>query len=432
MDTHHHHNHNEDMLQVEEALELILANFRKLPSEVKPILDTLGQTLDESITATFDIPPLENSAMDGYALRYEDISHTTPDHPTTLEVIGEVAAGHISNKEVMPGSAIRIMTGAPIPDGADTVIPFEDTDEIDRKNSGKKINQIGIRIISQRRANIRPAGEDVKKDEVILTKGTILRPTEIGVLASMGKSEVKVIRKPHVSILATGDELLQPGRPIEPGKIFDSNSFSLAASVTKYGGIPHPLGIAPDNLEATVEKLNQGLDADLLITSAGVSKGDYDFIKDVLVQHGEIKFWSVRMRPAKPLAFGTIKDPKGRMVPHIGLPGNPVSALVAFEQFCRPAILRMLGRTELTKPTVTAILRGKIINYDGRRVYARVVVGKTGENYYAIPTGPQGSNILTSISRANGLAICPQDVPEINDGQIVIVQMLDWPEEVEV
>ena len=142
MDTHHHHNHNEDMLQVEEALELILANFRKLPSEVKPILDTLGQTLDESITATFDIPPLENSAMDGYALRYEDISHTTPDHPTTLEVIGEVAAGHISNKEVRPGSAIRIMTGAPIPDGADTVIPFEDTDEIDRKNSGKKINQI--------------------------------------------------------------------------------------------------------------------------------------------------------------------------------------------------------------------------------------------------------------------------------------------------
>jgi molybdopterin molybdotransferase len=420
------------MLQVEEALQLILTNFSKLQSEERPLLDTLGQTLDEIITATFSIPPLENSGMDGYALRYEDIAHTTPENPTILEVIGEVAAGHLPEEEVTLGSAIRIMTGAPIPNGADTVIPFEDTDEIERKNMGKETNKIGIKICSQKRANIRPVGEDVKENEVILTDGIVLRPTEIGVLASIGKSTVKVIRRPKIAILATGDELLQPGSTIEPGKIFDSNSFSLAASVMKYGGIPHLLGIAPDNLKATIDKLNEGLDADLLITSAGVSKGDYDFIKDVLVQRGEIKFWSVRMRPAKPLAFGTLNARNGRKVPHIGLPGNPVSALVAFEQFCRPAILKMLGRTELNKPTITAILRGTITNYDKRRVYARVLVGKSGKHYYAVPTGPQGSNILTSFSRANGLAICPQDVPEIYDGQTVSVQMLDWPEQVEI
>ena len=220
-----------------------------------------------------------------------------------------------------------------------------------------------------------------------------------------------------------------PGEAPGGGKIYDSNSFGVAAAIQRYGGIPKMLGIARDNLEDTTRKLEEGLSADLLITSAGVSKGDYDFVKDVLMQRGEIAFWSVRMRPARPLAFGALHAPDGRHVPHIGLPGNPVSALVAFEQFCRPAILKMLGRTNFTKPTVQAILRDAIHNFDGRRVYARAIVTKEDGRYYASLTGPQGSNILTSMARANGLAICPEDLTEMPAGATAEVQMLDWPED---
>ena len=216
------------------------------------------------------------------------------------------------------------------------------------------------------------------------------------------------------------------------GKIYDSNSFSIAAAVRRYGGEPWMLGIAKDTLEDTTRKLGEGITADLLITTAGVSKGDYDFIKDVLTANGEIAFWSVRMRPARPLAFGVLHAPDGRRVPHVGLPGNPVSALVAFEQFCRPAILKMLGRTHFAKPMVRAVLRDPIINTDGRRVYARAIVTQEDGRYRASLTGPQGSNLLTSMARANGLAICPEDIDEMPAGAEVDVQMLDWPEEAAV
>jgi molybdopterin molybdotransferase len=232
-----------------------------------------------------------------------------------------------------------------------------------------------------------------------------------------------------VAVLSTGDELMLPGEAPGGGKIYDSNSFGVAAAIQRYGGIPKMLGIARDNLEDTTRKLEEGLSADLLITSAGVSKGDYDFVKDVLMQRGEIAFWSVRMRPARPLAFGALHAPDGRRVPHIGLPGNPVSALVAFEQFCRPAILKMLGRANFAKPTVQAVLHDAIHNFDGRRVYARAIVTKKDGTYYASLTGPQESNILTSMARANGLAICPEDLPEMPAGATAEVQMLDWPED---
>ena len=334
--------------------------------------------------------------------------------------------------EVVDGTAVRIMTGAPIPPGADTVVPFEETDELDRSGKGLSLDEIGIRYELSSGSNFRPAGEDVKKGEVVLNAGQVVRPAEVGVLASLGMTTVLVIRRPVVAILATGNELLEVGEPAGPAKIYDSNSFSLAASVVKYGGVPQVLGIARDNLEDLNLKISQGTDSDLLITSAGVSKGDYDIVKDVLMERGEISFWSVRMRPAKPLAFGAIHGPGGSPVPHLGLPGNPVSAMVAFEEFARPAILRMLGKTRLAKPTIEAVLEGPIYNVDDRRVFARVEITKRDGTYYASPTGPQGSNILTSMSRANGLAICPEDVPEMNAGQKVRVKMLDWNEEVQI
>jgi molybdopterin molybdotransferase len=429
---HPHHHVQADMLSVEDALTRILSYFSILEPEEKPILDAVEQTLAEDIVAPFDIPPLDNSAMDGFAVRKEDIEEATPTKPRILRVIGQLAAGSLPTGEVTKGTAVRIMTGAPIPPGADTVVPFEETDEVARKASGQSLTEIAVLADAKLGAYVRLAGEDISKHQRVLEAGTIVRSAEAGILASLGRSKVQVIRRPTVAILATGDELLTPGEPAREGKIYDSNSFSAAAAVLRYGGIPRLLGIAADNLEALKRKLTSALDADLLVTSAGVSQGDYDVVKEALATMGEIDFWSVRMRPAKPLAFGTLLAQGGRLVPHIGLPGNPVSALVAFEQFCRPVLLKMLGRRVLAKPTIEATLSEPIYNNDGRRVYARAVISRRNGHLFAALTGSQESNVLTSMSKANGLAICPENIAQMNTGQKVQVQMLDWPEEVTV
>ena len=429
---HGHGHRHADMLSVEEAYERIMAYFDPLEAEEVPILQSLDQVLAEDAVAPFQLPPLDNSAMDGYAVSHQDIVGACPDSPKLLKVIGQVAAGYVSSEEVVQGTAIRIMTGAPVPDGADTIVPFEETDEVARKREGLRLAEIGVQHESPLGSHVRPAGEDVAKGEVVLSSGTVLGPSQIGVLASLGMGKVRVIRRPVVAILATGDELLNVGDPMEKAKIYDSNSYGLTSSVLKYGGVPRVLGIARDNLEDMNQKLSQGTTADLLITSAGVSRGDYDIVKDVLMERGEINFWSVRMRPAKPLAFGVILGPEGKRVPHLGLPGNPVSSMVAFEEFARPAILRMLGKTRLAKPVIEAVLEGPIYNGDERRVFARVEVTRREGSYYATPTGPQGSNILTSMARANGLAICPEDVPVMKAGRSVKVKMLNWNEEVQI
>ena len=419
------------MLSVEEARSRILEMFQPLESERKPILEALGQVLAEDVSSPMFIPPLANSAMDGYAVQSSDVTGATPDTPASLRVIGQVAAGQLPQNEVVPGTAVRIMTGGPIPPGADTVVPFEDTDEYDLKSSGmglSDIAEIKVNIGASEGSNVRPAGQDISKGQTVLKKGMLLRPSEIGVLASVGRDIVEVVRRPVVAVIATGDELMEPGGPIAPGKIYDSNSYSVTAAVLRYGGVPRFLGIARDNLESMNAKLEEGLDADLLLTSAGVSRGDYDIVKDLLASRGKVAFWSVRMRPAKPLAFGVFPRPGGRQVPHVGLPGNPVSALVAFEELVRPAILRMLGRTDLEKPTIRAELEEDVVNTDGRRVFARVVVTRRDGRYYACLTGDQGSGVLTSMALANGLAICPEDVPRMKAGEEVDVQMLDWPE----
>ena len=427
---HGHRHHHQDMLSVEEALERILSVFRELEPEEKPSLEALGQVLAEDVVAGFDLPPLDNSAMDGYAVQASSVTGASRDSPVQLRIVGSVAAGELPQQEVTAGTAVRIMTGAPVPQGADAIVPFEDTDEVSRRGSSGSIPEIGIVLEVESGSDIRPAGQDVRKGQKVLEKGTVLRPAEIGVLASLGYSKVKVVRRPVVAVLGTGDELMAPGEPYRAGKIYDSNSYSVAAGVLRYGGIPRILGISRDNLDSMNAKLVEGLESDMLITSAGVSKGDYDMVKDVLAQHGKIDFWSVRMRPAKPLAFGVLHSPDGRQVPHLGLPGNPVSALVAFEQFGRAAIYKMLGKTNYSKPTIKATLDEPIHNTDGRRVYARAVVTRDRGEYHARLTGHQSSNLLTSMAQANGLAICPEDLPEMETGEVVDVQMLDWPEEV--
>ena len=430
---HHEHGHRhvgQDMLSVEEAYERIMASFSPLEPVSTPILETLGHALAEDIRSPRDIPPMANSGMDGYAVRNADIMDAAPGKPRQLRVIGLVAAGQLPTQSVQPGTAVRIMTGAPVPDGADTVVPFEETDEVERRDAGRPLEEVAIMAALPAGANVRPAGEDVGEGELVLKSGTVMRPAEVGVLASLGMGQAKVARTPVVSVLATGDELTPMGAPLEGGKIYDSNSFTVAASVAACGGIPKTLGIAKDELDDLNRKLEEAVESDLVITTAGVSKGDYDIVKDVLTQRGDINFWSVRMRPAKPLAFGHLHGANGKPVPMLGLPGNPVSAMVAFEMFARPAIRAMLGRKRLARPMVEGVLTGPIHNFDGRRVYARVEVTKKDGTYYAEPTGPQGSNILTSMSRANGLAICPHDLPAKTPGERVQIIMLDWNEEV--
>lgn len=418
------------MLSVEEALAHILSFFDVLKVESKTPLESQGQVLANDITSNLDIPPFDNSSMDGFAVRSGSVAEASIDTPVTLKVIGAIAAGQIPKREVVPGTAIRIMTGAPVPRGADAIVPFEHTDESHRKEMGLDVTAIGVLSEAPPRSNIRPAGQDIKMGDTVLREGTVLRASEIGVLASLGYELTQVIRRPKIAILATGDELIEPDQEYETGRIYNSNTFSLAAAVSSAGGIPKPLGIALDDIDSLGEKLNIAMGYDALITSAGVSKGDYDVVKDVLAQHGEVNFWSVRMRPAKPLAFGTISCPGGRKMPHLGLPGNPVSALVAFEQFGRPAIRKMMGMKAGARPTIEAVLEEPIYNEDGRRVFARVIVTKHHDSYYAKLTGNQGSNLLTSMALANGLAICPEDVAVVRSGEKVTVQMMDWPEAV--
>ncbi len=424
------------MISVEQALEKILAYVDILEEEERPILDCLGQVLAEDIYSSIDVPPLDNTAMDGYAVQSRDTLNATKESPRFLSVIDTVAAGYISECELKPGTAIRIMTGAPIPKGADSVVQFENTDELTRRESatGQQLpTEIGILCEAEAGLNIRRAGEDITKGSIVLSKGVTIRPSEVGVLASLGHSKVMVIRRPVIAILATGDELVALNQPLPLGKIYNSNTYSVAALVLRYGGIPRILGIALDSEDSLVARLRQGLDADMLVTTGGVSAGDYDVVKDILAKEGEIAFWTVRMKPGKPLAFGTIRGGSKagivRNIPHLGLPGNPVSSMVTFELFVRPAILKMMGKENLAKPTIEAVLEDSVVNSDGRRILARAVVKERDGKYFARLTGPQGSGILTSMSSANGLVIIPEDKARMEAGNVVRVMMLDWSEE---
>jgi molybdopterin molybdotransferase len=420
------------MLSVEEALQKILDEVTVLETESVPILDTLGQVLAQDIKSDINVPPLNNSAMDGYAVRSADTIGASEKTPKFLRVIDTVMAGSISEKEVVPGTAIRIMTGAPVPQGADTVVQFELTDETENNDKTK----VGILEEVPPDLNIRKAGEDIARGATTLKKGTVIRPSEIGLMASLGYSRVKVIRRPVVAVLSTGNELVEIDKPLPEGKIYDSNLYSIAALVKKYGCIPKVLGIARDSEVELVSKLKQAQDTDMLLTTGGVSMGDYDMVKDILARDGQMVFWKVRVKPGKPLAFGKIKgkDKKGEVktIPHLGLPGNPVSCMVSFELFVRPALLKMMGKKNIAKPIVAAILEETIENDAGRRIYDRAIVEKRNGHYYARLTGSQSSGILTSMSLANGLVIIPEETKKVKKGETVQAIMLDWNEEVNI
>ena len=417
------------MILVEEALERVLADVRPLTPARVPLADANGLVLSEDVRSAVSIPPLPNSAMDGYAVRADDVAAAGQDSPVVLPVIGEIAAGSPPEPAVTPGAAVRIMTGAPIPSGADTIVRFEDTDEESRREKGLPLDAIGIYASPRLGMSIRAAGEDVQAGDTVLVKGTTLTPARLGVLASVGMATVPVHPRPVVAILASGNEIAAPGEELDVGHIYDINTYTVQGLVQQMGGIARPLGIARDTEASVRDHVARARDADFLITSAGVSVGYYDLVKEVLQSLGDLRVWAVRMRPGKPVVFGILRggpeETWGRDVPHLGLPGNPVSAMVVFHMLARPALNKMMGHSSWDSPSLMAVLDDPIENEDGRRVYARAHVYRGDDGrMHARLSGPQGSNILTAMARANGLAICPEDVTRLEAGDETRVELL--------
>jgi len=405
------------VISVEEALERILARVDVLGDEQVPLTGALHRVLAESVVSSLDVPPWPNSSMDGYALQSADTRRASAPAPVRLAVSGRVAAGHVAERAVGSGEAFRIFTGGPLPEGTDSVIPQEDV-----------IVDGGVIVVS-RPVNagdfVRPRGEDMRAGEGVLERGRLLGPAELGLLAALARAQVRVLRRPRVGVLSTGDEIVDLGGHPGPGQIPNSNTYSLMAQVEEAGANPVSLGVAPDRLDEIEARLRWGLDCDLLISSAGVSVGEHDFVKAALERLGaEQHLWLVDMRPGKPIAFATIPSSGKRALPVFALPGNPVSAMVTFELFVRPALLRLGGHARLQRPVVEAQADARIPNRDRRRGYLRVTLSVGGDGgYRARLTGGQGSGILRSMVAADGLAIVPGDTT-IEAGATVPVILL--------
>lgn len=400
------------MIELEEALEIILSQVKLVSSEKIDILSSLSRTLAEDVYADFDIPGFDRAAMDGYAVLSKDTNSASKKKPVILEVIANVPAGYSTEKVVKNGRAVRIMTGAPMPKGADAVIMVEDTEK------EKEKVKIFRKVTCQE--NVSFAGEDVKRGELILSQGSLIRPAEVAMLASLGKENVLVKIKPRVAIISTGDELVEVGRTLQKGEIYDSNSYALFSQVLSSGGEPHRLGIARDKRENLLARIKEGLSYQLLLLSGGVSVGDYDLVTDALRKAGvKMLFWKVAVKPGKPTFFGVRK---GTLV--FGLPGYPVSSMVNFENLVRPAIFSMLGRDDWQRIRVKAILEKAVSSRGRRKKIIRAKLVKKGDKYLAVPATSQESGVLKSMVWADSFLILPKEVERIEKGEEVFLELL--------
>ena len=406
------------MISVDEALEIILQSVKSSKKiEEVDILESRERILGEDIYSSINLPPFDNSAMDGYALKAIDTKGASAESAVILRVIDNLPAGYTTDREIGHGQAVRIMTGAPIPEGADAVIMKEWTETQDDRK---------VKIVREVKSgeNIRYSGEDVRIGQLVLKKGKVIDPADIGMLAALGKSKVSVSKKPYVAVLSTGDELVGVDEPLTQGKIRDVNSYTLLAQIEKCGGMPKHLGIARDNKNELAVKIQEGLFCDMLIISGGVSVGDYDLVRKVLEELGvEPKIYKVAIKPGKPLTFGLWKGK-----PIFGLPGNVVASMVCFEKFVRPAILKMMSCKNLDLPVITAELKLDIEKEDNRRHFVRVRVTCEDGKYYALPTKSQSSGSLMSMVVANGLLSIPEEVKRIPAGSQLQVEMLEFPD----
>ncbi|MCA1959823.1 MAG: molybdopterin molybdotransferase MoeA [Desulfomonile sp.] len=400
------------MISIGEAQRRVLEDVPVLGTERIHILDALGRVLSQDVQARRDVPAADNSAMDGFACRHADIAGANSANPKVLRLIGEAPAGKPFPGTVGQGEAVWMLTGGMIPDGADTVIMVEDT-----RLEG---DQVVCLADPGHGAHIRPKGEDVRGGETVLSRGDIIRPPEVGMLATLGHAYVHVYQRPLVAIISTGDELVDLDEPFVEGKVVCSNTYSLAAQVQECGGIPLSLGTASDNAADQREKISAGLRADVILTSGGVSVGKYDLVKDTLSALGmKVKFWKVAMKPGKPLVFGTIGDK-----PVFGLPGNPTSAMISFEQFVRPALLKMMGHVNLFRPLIEATLAEEGPKVSGRLHLVRCKLFEEDGRMMAVTTGTQSSGALRSMVLADGLMLLnPNDGPFVA-GKVIKVQLL--------
>lgn len=395
------------MTSVDAVFDRVVASVSRLPAITVPLLEARGLIVAQDIIADSNVPPFQNSAMDGYAVRSSDV-----DEPATLRLCGTIAAGSGTSTFIASGSAARIMTGALVPDGADAVVRFE---EVTR--DGELIH-IDRRVTPGE--NVRLAGEDVRAGDVVLPCGKQIGAAEIGMLAAINIASVRVHRRPRIGILSTGDEVIDVGPALGAGQIRDANAYALSASIEALGGIPVRLGIATDSERDIRERIRSARDCDLIVTSGGVSVGDFDLVKEVLRQEGQIEVLTVRMKPGKPLAFGLIGDQ-----PLIGLPGNPVAAIVSFDQFVRPAILKMLGHVHLMLPVVQARLMSEVNNRGRRRHFERGKLSYDSGEWVVSPTEIHGSAMLSSLVAANCYIVVREDVDCVVEGTVVDVQILD-------
>jgi molybdopterin molybdotransferase len=401
------------MISVEEALDLVLRELPCLGSEQVLLPHAFGRVLTAPVQATRDIPPFRNSAMDGYAVRAADTAPASASAPVRLRILEMIGAGALPRHAVGSGTATKIMTGSPMPDGADAVVRIEDTEERDGDV------QIGTSVAAG--TNVRHPGEDMRAGETVLTPGRALRPADIGLLASLGVAVVRVRRKPVVTILSTGDELVELGQPLAPGQIVNSNAYTLAAAVEEVGATPRLAGIVRDTVDETRRAFLDAFSSDMVLSTGGVSMGTFDLVRQTLSELGVVeRFWKVAQKPGKPLTFGMRAG-----VPVFGLPGNPVSSLVCFYLYVRPALRAMQGFEQLHLPTVDATLDATMHTAKGLTEFVRCTLEGEPGAYRARATGSQSSGVLRSLSLGQGLIVAPPDVTTIERGSRVRVMLLN-------
>ncbi|MBI1822166.1 MAG: molybdopterin molybdotransferase MoeA [Nitrospirae bacterium] len=401
------------MISVDEALARILQNNLRTAPEECLLQSALGRILANDILALHDQPPWDNSAMDGYALQWEDIRSVLTGNPASLKIVEVIPAGHTPRFPLSKGECAKIMTGAQVPFGADTVVPVEVTDK-----TGEKVL---IQKIGGKGDHIRRKGEDFRKGEVILNQGKKIRPAEIAMLASLGKGSVSVFKKPKVAVLSTGDELAELNEPRAENKIYNSNGHALCAQVLEAGGEPLFLGVSPDSKDALLRKIQEGSSADILVISGGVSMGDFDYVKEVLTTHGKMNFWRVAMRPGAPFAFGEFNGK-----PFFGLPGNPVSCMVTFKLLVEPFLKKMGGAAKYFPAPFNARLTHEIRKKKGLRTFLRGLVFSEGHEWRVKTTGEQGSHLIHSMVEANCLMDLPEHLEKLEDGAKVSLIPFDF------
>lgn len=402
------------MISVSEAKRLILENTHTFSPTQNSLSESLGLVLAEDVFSKDNIPFADNSAMDGYAVKFEDTKDASKENPAKLKLSEVVAAGYSSDQVLQNGEVVKIMTGAPIPNGADSVVIVEQTE--------KNGNEVSIFREAKSGENIRRAGEDISVGMQVLTKGKIISPADLGVLASVGNAKPLSFRKPKIAVLATGDEIISPEEPITLGKVRNSNEFALCGLVQEFGGIPISFGIGKDSKPELTKQIQKSLEtADILVTSGGVSMGDFDFVQEVFPEIGvKIVFHKINVKPGKPVLFGTFGK---KLV--FGLPGNPVSSMVSFVQFVVPAMKKMSGNPNFVLPKIQAKFVGNFSKRDGKTHFLRGILQKAENGFSVSLTGRQGSGILRSMSLANCLIEVGEQQKEITEGEVVSTQVLD-------